>query len=368
MELTWIHAAADRGELRALTDIISADMELSQKPGAELMDNSWSVTMQESAWEQIPVKIGHYIYAPGTEWGGPVCAIKHNTRERTVTVQGVTWRGLLFQRRIMPPEGQAYLSFSNTDALAVVRGVIGSSYGSLFAVKTGSCGVNVSASYRFQTMAAGLTDTLRAAGLRLDIAYDNITAAAVVDVKPVTALQDLVEISQDYGVQFATVEGDIEAANHCLALGSGELTDRQVLDVYRVGNTYSTMRPASITDEKIRTVVLDYPNAESTADLLASAFEKLKETAPDNKITIDELMIEVEAQLGDLLGVRDRLTGLTATAETTGKILTIQAGRVSVAMTVNTVGTALKQGYTWQTLKESDWTDAKTNTWEHYYG
>lgn len=331
--LTWIHADAQLRELRVLNEITAADMQIDISAGAQLIDNTWSVTVPEDLWSLAPILEGHYIYSPGTEWGGPVTLIRHDTAAQAVTLQGPTWRGLLYQKRIYPPAGEGYLEITD-DANSLIAQVIGSVFGSLFTVDSASAGVTVTAKYRYQSMAAGLENTLRKYGLRLGIVFDNTAPAVILSAEPVNDLEQTVEISQDYGVDFVSQIGNVELANHCLALGSGELAERMVLNVYRVGTTCYLIRPESLPESAVRTVLLDYPNAETEDDLIQSAIETLQAHAPAQSIDVNELKIDVSADLGDRIPVRDRVTGLTATSEIINKILTIQNGTTAISMKV----------------------------------
>ena len=253
--------------------------------------------------------------------------IKHVTASHQVTVQGPTWRGLLYQRRIYPPAGQGYKVITDEDAEDLIADVVGQSMGTIFAIGGELSGVTVSARYRYQSYAVGLQTVLADNGLRLDIVFDNTSPdpAAILSAKPITTLED-VEISQDYGINFTSLIGNVEYANHCLALGAGELEERTVLEVYRVGNAYYTMRPTTLPIEDLRTVLLDYGAAETADELMKSAIERLEATAPKQSIEINELPLGLEMNLGDQINVRDRLTGLVALSEVTQKILTIKQG------------------------------------------
>lgn len=332
--MTWIHADENLRELRTLELIASADMQIDISTGAGLIDNTWSVTVSDAVWQMMPIHAGHHIYCPGTEWGGPVTLVQHSTRQRAVTLQGPTWRGLLHQKRIYPPAGAGYLSFTDVDANALIASVLGSAFGSLYAAVTDPAGVTVSADFRYQSMARGLQNALRAYGLRLNVAFDNVTRRVLLSAQPINRLAGIVEISQDYGVDFTSQIGNVELANHCLALGSGELAARTVRSVYRVGNAYYLNRPDSLPEADVRTVLLDYPNAEDEDELIKSAIERLQEAAPAQSIAVNELAIGVEADLGDIIPVRDRVTGLTADSEVINKILNISNGRTAVQMKV----------------------------------
>lgn len=328
--LKWIHANENLEEIRELISIDEADMQVDIRSGAGLIDNTWSMTVSDRVWEAAPILEGHHIYSPVTEWGGPVTAIKHVTRTHQVTVQGPTWRGLLYQRRIYPPAGEGYRVFTNVEANQLIYDIVGQSFGTLFSFVTTPTGVNISAQFRYQSFAQALQTVLADAGLRLDVEFYNTIPSVILGAEPINRLTNAIEISQDYGIDFASEIGNVELANHCLALGSGELADREVLEVYRVGDAYYTMRPESLPETEIRTVLLDYGNAESVSELMKSAIDRLSQTAPKHSITINEMPLDVSMKLGDRLNVRDRLTGLEAVSEVTQKILTIKGGQTKI--------------------------------------
>lgn len=324
--LTWIHADENLDEIRELISIDEADMQIDIRSSAGLIDNTWSMTVSEKVWSEAPILEGHYIYSPRTEWGGPVTMIKHVTRSKKVILQGPTWRGLLYQRRIYPPAGEGYLVFNNVDASDLILAIVGDAFGTLFAPPYTPSGVNVSARFRYQSFATGIQTVLADAGLRLDMRYYATMKGVALTAERINRLANTVEISQDYGIDFTSEIGNVELANHCLALGGGELEERTVLEVYRVGDVYYTMRPDSLPPEQVRTVLLDYGSAESTNDLMKSAIERLEQTAPKQSISINEMNLDVDMQLGDQLSVKDRLTGLEALSEVTQKVLTIKQG------------------------------------------
>lgn len=334
--MIWIHADDDMKELRAIDLVESADMQIKTAQGSDLIDNTWSMTIPEKEWQKNPVYKDHYIYSPGTEWGGPVKAVEHNTESRLITLQGPTWRGLLYQKRIYPPEGYGYLVFTNIDANELIRQVVGNVFGNLVRVVSTSAGVNVSASFRYETIANGLQDVFREYNLRLDVSFDNANGQIVLEAKQTTDLTDDIEISQDYGVHFTSKIGNIEFANHCLALGQGELENRLVINVYVTEDGYYTSRPAELPEADVRTVLLDYPNAEDAQDLLKSAIARLKDVADENAIEVNELRA-VNAEMGDVVSIRDRVTGLSGQAEISNKILKITEGMTRITMDIEKV-------------------------------
>ena len=330
MDMMFIHADSNFEEKGVLTEIKSADIEIRQDPEAEYIDNTFSITLDEAIWANDPIYCGDYVYVPNSEWGGVVTLLKHSTEDQTVVIQGATWRGLLFQRRVEPPEGEGYKVLTSVDANEAIRQAVGIKYGSLFSVTSESAGVNVSAQWRYQTVADALHATLRAYGLRLNVTFNNSIPTVILSAEAVDDLTDEIEISQDYGVNFQSETGNIESANHCLALGAGQLASRNVLNVYYYNGQFYTSKPAGLAEADIRTVILDYPNAEDNDELLKSAIERLTEHIPHESINIDQELIDLDAQLGDIIGVRDRLTGMVGTSEISKKILTIIDGVLTI--------------------------------------
>jgi len=86
----------------------------------------------------------------------------------------------------------------------------------------------------------------------------------------------------------------------------------------------------------VRTVLLDYPNAEDAQDLLKSAIARLKEVADENAIEVNELRA-VNAEMGDVVSIRDRVTGLSGQAEISNKILKITEGMTRITMDIEKV-------------------------------
>ena len=364
--LIFIHSTAGNRELREIRTFQSVDIQISQADDAGLIDNTFSITVSEKEWRKAPILEDHLIYSPWTEYGGVVKAITHNTGDHTLTLQGPTWRGLLYQRMIEPPSGASHKVYDNVDALTMVRDVIGDSFGTLFTVESGTFGKLVSARFRYQSFAEGLQSTLRDYKLRLTLKYNNADNTVEVGVENVESQMGRVEISQDYGVPFTSATGNIEAANHCLALGSGELENRMVRNVYRIGNTYYGEKPAALKTEKLRTVILDYPNAESEDDLYKSAIKRLREKAPTNGISVNQGDLGESVEIGDTISIRDRLTGLAGTAEAVGKILTISGGVQKIDMQLESTGYTWNEhpeASTWGNLAEYTWREVKQSVW-----
>lgn len=332
--LMFYHADSEGHEVSVIDDISALDFENNIGVKATEKDNSFSLTMSESYWAKVPVHNGDSIYVPHTDWGGIVSNVKHQTSNGTVEVSGFTWRGILHCIVVEPPSGQSYLEFSNIDANAAIALAIGNRYPDLIAVSSVTTGVSVSGQWRYRTVADCLNTTLAQYDMCLKIVWDNTINKMVLSAVPVDELTDEIELSQDYGVDFTSSDGNPYECNRCLALGSGTGTDRLVLNAYYDNGSVVTTKPSGWDDGKERTIILDYPNAENTSQLLESATKRLLEYAPKKSITIDQINVDISTELGDIIGARDRLTGMVGNSRVVKKIMSLKNGVIKIDMGV----------------------------------
>ena len=313
MEL--IHAKANIEEIQSLTEF--DQYEAVSGFGFKYADNDFELQVEEAVWEKYPMIKGHYLYEVGTEWGGMVEDVNHVGT--TVKVGGPTWRGMLARKIISPPAGQAYKAITAMVANQAIAALVGTALGPLFAVSTADSGMTVSGSFRYTNLLAAIHSMLQQYGARLEIIFDGtqvvLTAVSSVDYTDT-------ELSQEYEAPLESSVAYGEAYNHVIALGRGELTEREVVELWRLddGTITTTTQPAGANDKQF---VLDYPNAESLEELTSSATDKLIESSPIESIGINLDEIEIDFKLGDVVGGRDKVTGLAISKPITQKILKI---------------------------------------------
>ena len=313
MEL--IHAKANIEEIQSLTEF--DQYEAVSGLGFKYADNDFELQVEEAVWEKYPMIKGHYLYEVGTEWGGIVEDVNHVGT--TVKVGGPTWRGMLARKIISPPAGQAYKAITAMEANQAIAALVGTSLGPLFAVSTADSGMTVSGSFRYTNLLAAIHSMLQQYGARLEIIFDGtqvvLSAVSSVDYTDT-------ELSQEYEAPLESSVAYGEAYNHVIALGRGELAEREVVELWRLddGTITTTTQPAGANDKQF---VLDYPNAESLEELTSSATDKLIESSPVESIGINLDEIEIDFKLGDVVGGRDKVTGLTISKPITQKILKI---------------------------------------------
>lgn len=300
-------------ELREML-FTSYDMEVGDT------ENSYQIVVRRSDWESVARKSRFYI--PGTEFGGLFLDLDTNTKQDTIAPGGVTWRGMLQNKVIVPPSGADYATDSG-ELNAIIKRRVEAALPGLFVGSSDSTGVTISYQYeRYTTLYEGLKNLLKKAGYRLQLAYSQVKKAVEVSAVPIVDYSQQIEFSSDMRLNYTMhMEGD--GVNHLICLGSGELRNRLVRHLYvdQNGNIGSRQYYTGI-DEVAE--VYDYAGAE-VDDLIQSGIERLKELMNHNtfEITVDPTM---EIEVGDIVGGRDYVSGMTMTSPITGKIIKWERG------------------------------------------
>lgn len=276
------------------------------------------------------IDFGSYLYIPNTEFGGIVTEIESSTGQNQIFVRGATWRGILAKKIIKPRSGEDYRTVSGRIEDIVRELVAECGLDSLFSVPTTEDSTEIRFQFdRYCTLLAGLEKMLSSVRYRLDIRYIKTRwdAYARLQPMPVTDFSDKEEFSQDGKLTF-TAQNNQGGINHLICLGKGELKDRLVKHLY-------VQKDGSIGDKQYytgleeRTETYDYSSAEEP-ELTKNGMERLKEIMNSKKFKVDiDEDIETEMQIGDIVGGRDYITGISVKKPIVGKILTIEDGTES---------------------------------------
>ncbi len=314
-----------------MSDIIVAD-----STGAELRmmifnsydyeigdaENSFEVECNSAEWVNPPANAR--IFIPGTELGGVYKYTEVNKKRETVTAGGFTWRGMLQKKIICPPSGQDYATDSG-ELNSLINSRVSDAFPGLFVGSSESTGVTTSYQYtRYCTLYDGLKAMLKSVGYKMQLSYDQELRKVVVSAVPISDFSARIEYSDDMSANY-TMTLDNRSVNHLICLGGGELRDRTVLHLYADKNGVISMTQSQFDEDEV-TEVYDYTNA-SDAELMESGIKELRRLIGnnENKFTID-LESEREVGIGDIVGSRDYLTGLTMKSPITTKVIRWQKG------------------------------------------
>lgn len=278
-------------------------------------ENSFEVIAQMDEWKSLPENAR--LYVPGTEYGGLYKITEVDSKNNQALAGGFTWRGMLQKRRIIPPSGQDY-AVDSGELNAIIGNRVAAAYPNIFAGSSETTGVSVS-NYRYNRYCKlydGLKEMLQSKGYKMRIRYDQELAKAVVDAVPIVDYSSQIEYSSDMNADYKMTL-DYTGVNHLICLGSGELRNRTVVHLYVSKQGVISRTQTQFGEDEI-TDVYDYPGA-SESDLIQSGTDQLKRGANRNKFSIN-LESAKEVSVGDIVGSRDYVTGLTMTAPITTKI------------------------------------------------
>ena len=290
-----------------------------------------------------------YLYIENTEYGGIVDDISVDTAAETVSYNGRTWHGILNSKIIVPLKASetstadvtlkltdaqggslvgVYLIISG-DANKCLEGLITRlGLDSLFAV-SGVAGVNI-AQYQFDRYCEGyfgILKMLKSAGLKLQMAFDAVTRKTILNAVPIVNYSTDEDISSDLFDYKASRK--YNSVNHLICLGQGELADRIVVHLYadENGNISSTQSQFGAAE-----YVTTYENTsdDSKKTLREDGKERLKELWAQDAMELTVNENELEYDINDVIKTTDHITGLTATADITKKIVKITDDALSI--------------------------------------
>ena len=289
--LKFIVANENGEELGFVKDANLIDLEIGDT-------NDFELELSADAWSPEMYNWGYRIFIPGTEYGGLLEDRKTSTSSNTVTWMGYTWRGLLSQKIIQPPEGEAYLTVSG-DANEIISEVLGDRFGPLFVADEDPAGIQISNFQfdRYCTLLDGLDKMLAGAGARLKIYYQQGDP------------------------------GGMNGAVHLICAGSGEEEERTILHLY-LQEDGSVGETPFYTGVEEREALYSYTSAEDMDKLTEDGTNRLLELA--NYTEMDATIDNVDVDIGDIVGGRDRLTGMSLKQPVERKILKTQNGKTTV--------------------------------------
>lgn len=273
------------------------DFEISTTADKKIMDFNWK------------------IYANNTEYGGIISKIDVDTASNRIAYSGQTWRGILNNYIISPPSGSDYLTVSGNVSTIISGLISGFGINSLYAVAVSTATVTDYQFDRYCTLLTGIDKMLKSVDCRLNVVCNN----GAVTLSPV-AIHDYsaeLEYSQDNNINFR-IQDNRNGVNHLVCLGSGQLQNRQVVNLYlQQDGTIGETQYYTGLDERAQ--VYDYSSVESLDELKKSGKERFRELLNSQKLemTIGDIAVE----LGDIVGGRERITDIYMSKPITQKII-----------------------------------------------
>ena len=166
---------------------------------------------------------------------------------------------------------------------------------------------------------------LAAYGARLRIYYQQgdpggMNGAVHLCAVPITDWSEELEYSQDGKINFTTRDYR-RGVNHLICAGTGEEESRTVIHLY-------VQEDGSIGDTQYyfgldeRTALYSYTSQSDVDQLREDGAKRLQELM--NYTQMEATLDNVDVDVGDIVGGRDRITGMHLTQPVVGKILRIK--------------------------------------------
>lgn len=325
MGLEYIYTDSSYNEVGYLTHF-DADIEIGKY---DVSKNDFESTL--SLEDRDPLfTIGSLFYKENTEIGGIIQRLKVNTSDNTITLIGPTFRGLLEKEYVQPSAGSAYLTL-NGEANACINVLIGDRFGGLFVVDNiGASNINVKYDVRDINLLQALEKALGASNARLCIRH-RTDGKVHLYAEKINDLSDTLQYDNDYQIDM-TVKTESNPYNHILCLGKGELLDRLRINLYLQSDGSWTESNQVYTGLDRKTYKHEDVNVESRDELTKNAIEKVAEANESDTL---EISFDADnAELFDIVGAKENITGISFKEPITQKIIKISDGDISISYKV----------------------------------
>lgn len=311
----------DGNEVREIT-FSKFDVDLNDSKDFELRmpSSSWKADMTERC----------RLFVPNTEFGGIIGGKETQTTTDEIIIRGKSWRGILARKIIKPPKGEAYKTVTG-EINEILRGLIEEQVlSALFVVPEISTDVQIQYQFdRYIDLLTGIEKFLKKSNYRLDLKYVQQERGAPGYVQlqalPIKDLSQRIELSQDSQLNFSFSETK-DGVNHLICLGQGELAERLTVDLYiQEDGTIDTTQFYFGANEVA--AVYENTGAADLETLINEGTERLLELKNNSTFRVDAGNLTLDAEISDIIGGRDYITGMYAASPVRNKIYTAENGK-----------------------------------------
>lgn len=271
--------------------------------------------------ENAVMTAGSYWYILGTEYGGRVDRLKVNTDNKELIYGGRSWRGMLASKVVIPPEGKSHriLDGSWQD---VVQGLLEDcGLSELFVADAVALVLDDWQVGRYVTLLDALGKILDSRQHSLSLVWTD--GKVHIGAQPIRDLTDTVQYETDDKVHLI-VEDNRGGVNHLICLGKEEGEKREVVHLYTTAT--GAITELQQTFEGLDEIVQTYENngAETREKLKDAGFAHLKGLR--NSQTFSVSVVDYDVQIGDIVGGKERVTGISVSEKVTNIIFKIDSG------------------------------------------
>lgn len=320
-----IYTNSNKEEKGFLSKKYDIDIELgTYNSGAK---NDFEITVATDILSK-DIQEGSLIYEIGSEYGGIVTGFASDTSLNKATIIGTCWRGLLKNKVIEPPIGQAYFQ-ARGEANSVIKELIDNQFEGLIVASNEDSGIEVYHDFRYTNLYESIEKMLEEKNARIDIKtrYVNGVVQAVISAVPINNLSEDIEFNNDYRINLIARKVK-NGVNHVICLGKGELTERTVIHLFKLQNgIITTDSTNAIKGKEEKTIVYDYSSAENEEELINGGKKQFEENCDESSLN---MTVNEAVEIGDIVGARERVTGIYMQKKVTQKVLKGYVDRVKI--------------------------------------
>lgn len=320
--MDFIISDKNRVDIGFIDESVALDLDIGSTFDFEL-----SVSLKQYDAEKYAP--GNIVYCLDTEYGGILDNPLISTKDNSVTFTGDTARGILKKKIIQPPQNQAYRHISG-ELNSCLSELINEQFDTIFDVPNHKTGVTISNFQfdRYCTLYDGIIEMLKSVNYRLKIEFvyiDNRVAIQLSAVPIVDYSKDI-EFSQDSDFQFK-IQKITNKYNYLIALGSGELLDREIVILHQNNNGTVRVVNSIPKGDDVKVYVYDFSSSEALESDARKKFAEIN-TKDTYSMTIRE---NLDIEIGDIVGGRDYVTGLVIAQAVTKKIIKLNSGKCTIS-------------------------------------
>lgn len=318
-----------------VTDIYGNEKGYAEHCGAEFnigQDNDFEIKIQNNLFQDDRHRKNCRVFAENTEYGGLIRNINPVTEDHIVKLTGPTWRGILNQRAINP-ESNTYITLAGEANALLSQYIVKLGLSEIFAVSTANSGIVLNYKVPLQSMFLdAFSVALEKQNARLDIKYKlgdaNEKGYVLLEAKHIVDHSKTIEISEDGNVKLNILDYQ-NGVNHLICYGKGDLEARQRVDLYAWPDG-SIQKSPYYTGIDLIEQYYENTSAETVQELEEDAREKFIDLINYKQLKIS--VSDMDLELGDMVGGRERITDIFMTAPVVRKIVSVTGkGRVSIS-------------------------------------
>lgn len=321
--LKFIAARSTGEELGYIREDTEIDLDLGDT-------NDFEIRMDQNNWNKEQYWYDNRIFIPQTEYGGIIDDLEVITSTREIVLRGLTWRGLLSEKVVEPPEGEDHLTVSG-DLNDILQELVGDRFDGLFSIPDVKTGATVTGWQvdRYVTLYDAIIKLLDSKGHRLQISYvepEGLEYGYIsVQAVPITDYSEELEYSREGKVNF-DIRDYRGGINHLVCIGKGQNEERAVVHLY-VQEDGSIGKTQYFSGLKERVAVYEFTSAD---------FEKLEEDGTkrlkdlQNYKSIGMKVDDIDLEIGDIVGGYEEITGTRLQKPVARKIINMKQGKITI--------------------------------------